>query len=144
MKDIDLYDLYTRKCELESLKEDLEGAEDVMAAIDADPRASSGDRDDAKRDLESALECFGEDEAQELEAIEDLEGQIGELTRHSGTLIHEDNFEDHARELAESTGAIGRNPGWPLHCIDWGQAAEELRMDYTEVTYDGVTYLHQE
>ena len=25
-------------------------------------------------------------------------------------------------------------------CIDWAQAARELRMDYTSVDFDGVTY----
>ena len=30
---------------------------------------------------------------------------------------------------------------WPYTCIDWDQAARELKMGYTELEYDGVAYL---
>ena len=29
---------------------------------------------------------------------------------------------------------------WPNTCIDWDQAAGELKMDYSAVDFDGVTY----
>ena len=35
--------------------------------------------------------------------------------------------------MAEDLGAIDPNAGWPLYCIDWDQAARDLRMDYTEI-----------
>lgn len=38
-------------------------------------------------------------------------------------------------------GAINADASWPNNCIDWGRAAEELKVDYFEVDYDGVTYL---
>jgi hypothetical protein len=30
---------------------------------------------------------------------------------------------------------------WPFTCIDWKQAAEELAMDFSTVTYQGTDYL---
>ena len=57
------------------------------------------------------------------------------------TFISEDSFEDYAREFAEDIGAIQDDTNWPSNCIDWEQAARELRMDYTEVDFDGVAYL---
>lgn len=57
------------------------------------------------------------------------------------TLIPDGEFEDYARELAEDIGAIDRDAGWPLRCIDWKRAANELRMDYTSITFDGDDYL---
>ena len=29
---------------------------------------------------------------------------------------------------------------WPYRCIDWQQVADELRQDYTSVSFDGITY----
>jgi hypothetical protein len=56
------------------------------------------------------------------------------------TLIRDDYFRTYAQELAEECGMISENAAWPARCIDWTQAARELRMDYTSVTYAGVTY----
>jgi hypothetical protein len=144
MNNIDLYDLYTRKCDLESLKEALDDAHTKIEDLQGDAEATEDDRLDAESELDDALSGFGDDEAKELEAIEELERDIGELTRHGGSLIHESNFEDYARQLAEDIGAIDRNASWPLHCIDWRQAAEELKQEYTCVTFDGEDYFHRE
>lgn len=56
------------------------------------------------------------------------------------TLIRDSYFREYAQELAEDIGAINPDAGWPYSCIDWEQAARELRMDYTPVEFDGVTY----
>lgn len=76
-----------------------------------------------------------------LAAIEALAEEIGEEWVHGAFLVPEDEFEDHARDVAEETGAIESDTQWPATCIDWGRAADELRMDYTSVTFDGVDYL---
>lgn len=57
------------------------------------------------------------------------------------TLIHEDYFEDYARELADELGFIDREASWPMRHIDWEAAANELATDYREVEFDGATYL---
>lgn len=56
------------------------------------------------------------------------------------TLIRDSYFRDYAEELAEEIGAIPRGSVWPTYCIDWERAARELRMDYTCVDIEGVTY----
>jgi antirestriction protein len=56
-------------------------------------------------------------------------------------LINEGHFTEYAQELAEDIGAIDRDATWPLQHIDWEAAAEELRQDYIEVDFDGVTFL---
>lgn len=56
------------------------------------------------------------------------------------TLIRDSYFEAYAQELAEKIGAVGDEVHWPYTCIDWDKAAWELRMDYTSVELDGVTY----
>jgi hypothetical protein len=42
--------------------------------------------------------------------------------------------------LAEDIGAVQSDLHWPNRCIDWEQAADELKMDYTTVDFAGVTY----
>jgi len=74
-----------------------------------------------------------------LKALED-EASGSPDWRHGETLIAEHYFEDYARELADDIGAIDKDAGWPMTCIDWEQAADALKQDYTSVDFDGETY----
>ncbi len=58
--------------------------------------------------------------------------------------IADRDFEDYARELAEDCGMIPEGMGWPVRCIDWEQAAHELRMDYSVCEIGGQTFWYQE
>ena len=84
-------------------------------------------------------------EEEELEQLFELESELGmtlEAADQNGAIfIDEDYFEDYARELAYDIGAIDSDSAWPCTHIDWEAAADELRMDYTEVEYEGSTYL---
>ena len=86
------------------------------------------------------------DEGQELAKLkafaEEAESSSSDWT-YGATLIHEDYFEDYARQLADDLGLYdARKASWPHHstCIDWAKAAEELQQDYTSVDFDGETY----
>jgi hypothetical protein len=84
-------------------------------------------------------------EEQELEELLELESELGctlESADQNGLFfIDEDYFEDYAKELAYDIGAIDSDAAWPCTHIDWDAAANELRMDYTEVEFDGNNYL---
>ena len=54
------------------------------------------------------------------------------------TMIPESEFKDYAYDLAHDICEIP--DGWPCNCIDWGHAANELKYDYTVVTYQGDDY----
>jgi hypothetical protein len=56
------------------------------------------------------------------------------------TLVRDSYFREYAQETAEDCGLITEGAGWPNNCIDWDQAARELRMDYSAIEYGGVTY----
>lgn len=60
--------------------------------------------------------------------------------KYGEALIHEDYFVQYAKELAEDVCEMPRDIKWPYTCIDWDEAAEELKMDYMEVDFDGETY----
>lgn len=89
-----------------------------------------------------ALETRDEDEAYELYALKRLEEEASGFGdwEYGGTLIRDSYFEAYARELAEDIGAISGEEGWPLGCIDWERAADQLRQDYTSIEFNGVTY----
>ena len=83
--------------------------------------------------------------------IAELESIFSNPLRDSD-LIHENDFEDHARQLADDIGVfhvpsdqygediMDISNRWPFTCIDWEYAANELKHDYTCVEFDGVTY----
>jgi antirestriction protein len=95
-------------------------------------------------ELRAGDEELTEDEFLELDILEDIEKQASQYIsdwRYGETFITEDSFEDYAREMADSLGTITGNESWPLNHIDWEAAANELRHDYTNFTFDGVEYL---
>lgn len=90
--------------------------------------------------------ALDEDERERVQALRDVLANLpGETVegRHSWgvTMIPEDEFEDYARELAEDLGAIDSDAAWPASFIDWPRAAAALAQDYSEVEFDGTTYL---
>lgn len=100
-----------------------------------------------------------------LEGYDDLDGEgVAELkslvtltedtmlprdSLESGvTFIRESYFETAAKELADDMHAdanlFGTRPtSWPFMHVDWAAAADSLRSDYSEIEFDGVTYLFQ-
>lgn len=86
--------------------------------------------------------------------IEELREVLGELRGYGGdeqwrgdwypvTLILDSYFEDHARELAEDCGMVTPHARWPNNCIDWEEAADQLKQDYTSIIIRGVTYWYR-
>jgi antirestriction protein len=109
---------------------------DVIARI-AELEAELGERANSDPD---GLWTEERAELAALRALQDeAEGSAPDW-RYGCTLIRDSYFEDYARELAEEIGAIRDDARWPCTCIDWERAARELRMDYTAVDFDGVTY----
>ena len=128
--------------------EDLIDSRDVIARIEAleDERDNFTIEDQpAASDLNriKAWSAENEDEAAELKALTELaseaEGYAADWN-HGETLIRESYFQQYAQDLAEDIGAISRDMPWPACHIDWDAAADALKMDYTAVDFDGVTY----
>ena len=90
-----------------------------------------------------AQDELDDEDQEELSKAEALIEELGDEAESGIYLIHENNFEDYAREFAEDIGAIDSDSTWPATCIDWERAADELRMDYSEIEYDGETYYYR-
>ena len=100
------------------------------------------------RDVIAAIEdmrhcCADADEALEFKALLELAGEAEGYAadwQYGEALIRDTHFEEYAQELAEDIGAVNTESGWPNNCIDWKEAADQLRIDYTSVDFDGVEY----
>jgi hypothetical protein len=112
--------------------EEITNAEDIIDSRDVIARIEY---------LESEDELDGWDQ-DELNALKELQLEAEQYSPdwvYGSTLIRDSYFKDYAQELAEDIGSIDRE-GWPYTCIDWEQAADELKQDYTQVDFDGVSY----
>lgn len=58
-----------------------------------------------------------------------------------GPIIRADTFEDYARDYAEEIGAISET--WPSNHVNWARAADELRQDWYEFSWDGHEWLRR-
>jgi hypothetical protein len=81
-----------------------------------------------------------EEEADELKDLKELAEECGNFWDDGTTLILDSYFKSYAQELAEDIGAISDFSSWPASCIDWDQAADELKQDYTQVTFGSFEY----
>lgn len=89
-----------------------------------------------------ALDSLGLTREEAQAEVEELRTLANEVTdwEYGATLIPVNDFEEYARELADDIGAIPEGTSWPLTCIDWERAANDLAMDYSEVSYQGTDY----
>jgi len=115
-----------------SNSENVIDSRDVIEEIEAlEAQRDNGDEsydDTAANDLETLLRLAEQGE------------QYAADWSYGETLIRDSYFEEYAQELAEDCGMIPSDAKWPCTCIDWEKAARELRMDYTAIDFDGVTY----
>ena len=124
--------------------DDMIDVRDVIARIEElEADLALTDEDKTNTGLTAATEIY--DALRPLLAfMEEMKGNGGDEQWRGDwypvTAIRDSYFKDYAQELAEDCGMIHNGLAWPLTCIDWDQAARELRMDYTSVEFDGVTY----
>lgn len=83
-----------------------------------------------------------DDDLAELEGLRELAEECAGSPdwEHGETLIRATYWVEYAQQLADDCGMVPSGLGWPVRHIDWEAAAEELRIDYSEVDYDGVPY----
>jgi galactokinase len=98
---------------------------------------------EAERVLERAQFLFDDDAQEELRILSALNDEGKDYSGDWGygaTLIRDSYFIEYAKELADDIGAIDSNASWPCDCIDWEKAADQLKMDYASIDFDGVEY----
>lgn len=139
---IDSRDVIARIEVLEGEREALTDAREAarVALVAADDREAMAAMEDAMQ----AVIDWDTDYMGELAALIELAKEASDYAadwQYGETLIRDSYFQTYAQELAEDiAGKAISHAQWPLNCIDWAQAARELRQDYTSVEFGGVTY----
>lgn len=136
---IDTRDLLERLEELQAMRDLISSLADEYKDAETDE-----EREEIEGKLDSAKDDFDKAEQEELAQLEELQSDIGETTFRDGCqLIHPDNFTDAMRELCEDIGDVPRDLPHYI-AIDWDETAENLKVDYSIVTFNGEDYLHRE
>lgn len=96
------------------------------------------------RELE-ALTGLCEEDAERLGVLRALQDQLftatlTEYAENEPTLIRESEFEEYAQDFAEGCGYVDGDSAMAMY-IDWARWANDMKMDYQEVEFDGDTYL---
>lgn len=119
--------------------EEITGGEDILDPRDIAERLKYLTREWDR--LESSqLDEFLDENEEEIDALQEVVDE-----GIDDTLVHEDYFQKYAEELAVDIGAIdrGQRDHWPYTCIDWEQAADELKQDYSVIDIRGGTYYYR-
>lgn len=128
--------------------EDVDNGQDILDIRDLIERFE--ELESAREDLEGeALAEFGDGDGIELKHLQafldEMRGNGGDHQWRGNwypvTLIRESYWRDYVQEYADDIhGAAMRDAQWPMNCIDWDKAGDELQMDYTGADFDGITY----
>lgn len=94
--------------------------------------------------LEKAEPTDTDEERKTLQVLLNrLEGLGGEEfwrdSYYPTVLVRDSYFKQHTQEV---TG-IPEDARWPFNCIDWDKAAQELKFDYGQVDFNGISYWYQ-
>ena len=133
---IDSRDVIERIEELEAERAEHEAATGPFRPTDLGDGTTAAER-------AADFDAWKTEEGVELDTLRALAAEAGGYAadwRYGEVLIRDSYFQEYAQELAEDCFAIDFNEHWPMQCIDWDQAARELKMDYTSVEFGGVTY----
>jgi hypothetical protein len=93
--------------------------------------------------IEALQETSDPEEKEELEILEELAEEASNYAAdwvYGETLIRESYFTEYVMEMLSDIGDLPRDIPWYIE-IDEEKTAENIKQDYTEVDYDGVTYL---
>jgi len=142
---IDSRDVISRIEELENdiinLEEDIDALEDEAESLEDDETENSERNEQIETEingLKSDLEDI-QDELNPLATFAEQGENYAADWNHGTTLINVDYFETYAKELHEDINES--NDNWPYNCIDWTVAADELKVDYSEIDFNGESYL---
>ena len=105
------------------------------------------DAEDAVEDADSDVDMDEVEEAKEelaiLQAFKEEATDVNSEWDDGACFIRETYFETYAQELAADIGDYDPSAQWPMSCIDWAEAADQLKQDYSVVDFDGVEYFVQ-
>lgn len=80
-------------------------------------------------------------EIEHIEEIDSIEDEVSEFNEGTA-LIDESDMEEYVKDLLEELGYISKDfPSWIE--IDWSSTTDNVKQDYSEVTYQGTEYYYR-
>lgn len=126
--------------DLRDLAELAEECRDVLDPENEPDTYDDEERQEA-REVLVKLSKLADDLNQESDETDgdSVAGALNEAMNQLGpTLISEDYFPEYVREFVEDCGYIPSDlPGFISNNIDWDGVAEDMKVDYTCVNFDG-------
>jgi hypothetical protein len=120
----------------------IEELQDERNSYALDVENKGEDHVDGEAGAKKALAEWDAENGAELKTLlalqEEAEGYAPDW-RHGASLIRDSYFTDYAEELIKDIGDLPRDIPHYIS-IDWEKTAENIKVDYTSVEYDGVTY----
>lgn len=98
--------------------------------------------DESREELREELEEWDDENGEELAKLRQLAAQGEDYSEDwecGSVLVRDSYFKDYARELLEDCGDIPSELPYYIE-IDWEATARNIRMDYSSIEFDGVTY----
>ena len=126
-----------------SRRSEVTNSEDVIDSRDVIDRIEElqTEYDDLEDGTEETAEWISNN-ADKLAALKALAKQgeaYSDDWEYGSTLIRDSYFVDYCEELVKDIDGLPRNlPAYIV--VDWAATANNLRVDYTDVEFDGVTY----
>ena len=80
------------------------------------------------------------DDFDHIEEIDELEEEISEFI-YGETLIPEDDFKEYCEDFVNDCYNLGDVPDFVKYNINWEGVASDLGVDYSNVTYQGESFL---
>ncbi len=140
---LDSRDIIERLDELEESESALTEAVEELKDTEEAAMSTADAIATARNTRNDASDAFPIEEREELATLREIasEGEGSPDWQYGETLILDSYFKEYAQQLAEDIGAVpDNNAQWPLYCIDWEQAARDLKHDYYSIDVDGSTY----
>lgn len=128
-----------------------------VEASEVEPGADMIDVRDMIARYEQLEAATNDDQALPVEEIEErdrLKAALADLKGGGGDeqwrgdwypvgLVEESYFEKFAQQEAEDCGLLDDSAKWPATCIDWAEAARQLKQDYQSFEYGSYTYWYR-
>ena len=82
------------------------------------------------------------EEKEELKELKNLKEEVSEW-RDGNQLIPENDFVRYCQDLCEEIGDLPKDlPAYIV--VDWEKTSDNIRQDYSEIEYQGETYLYRQ
>lgn len=148
MKTIDTRDLKEKREELQQqilddFNEKFETEFDDFDEITLE-RLDIDDFEEMGRDTIEEFTDYWKPEYRMIEEIDGIESEVGNEFDYGCTLIPESDFTKYCEDLVQDVGDLPKGiPSYIRNNIDWDGVAEDLKVDYSELQYEGETYLYR-